>query len=145
MVDEKTGTIYVGVGQSTTPDLSGTVFLNPATTASGAFRNPPEIWPLVTGEHVRIIMRFDVRFAKRYDLDVVVKPSQLRANLYRLLDRVLRTGEPIEIDRAGKKLLLVPKEKRSRLNNLVRRDVIVGNPEDLVHLDWSKEWKGDLP
>jgi hypothetical protein len=100
---------------------------------------------LVTGEHVRIIMRFDVRFPKRYDLDVVVKPSQLRANLYRLLDRVLRTGEPIEIDRAGKKLLLVPKEKRSRLNNLVRRDVIVGNPEDLVHLDWSKEWKGDLP
>jgi len=76
---------------------------------------------------------------------MVVKPSQLRANLYRLLDRVLRTGEPIEIDRAGERLLLVPKEKKAKLNNLVGRDVIVGDPEDLVHLDWSKEWKGDLP
>ena len=70
---------------------------------------------------------------------MVVKPSRLRANLYRLLDHVLRTGEPIEIDRGGKKLLIVPKEKQAKLNNLLRRDVIVGDPEDLVHLDWSKE------
>ena len=76
---------------------------------------------------------------------MVVKPSQLRANLYRILDRVLKTGEPVEIDRAGKRLLLVPKEKRSKLENLVKRNVIVGDPEDLVHIDWSKEWKGDLP
>ena len=76
---------------------------------------------------------------------MVVKPSQLRANLYRLLDRVLRTGEPIEIERAGKKLMIIPKEKASRLNNLVPRDIIVGDPEDLVHLDWSKEWQGGLP
>jgi hypothetical protein len=76
---------------------------------------------------------------------MVVKPSRLRANLYQLLDRVLRTGEPIEIDRGGKKLLIVPKEKPSRLTSLKRREVIVGDPEDLVHVDWSKEWKGDLP
>ena len=76
---------------------------------------------------------------------MVVKPSQLRANLYRLLDRVLRTGEPIEIERAGKKLMIVAKEKESRLNNLAKREVIVGDPEDLVHLDWSKEWKDGLP
>jgi hypothetical protein len=76
---------------------------------------------------------------------MVVKPSQLRANLYRLLDRVLKTGEPIEIDRAGKSLLLVPKEKKSKLENLVKRDVVVGNPEDLVHMDWSQDWHGDLP
>lgn len=76
---------------------------------------------------------------------MVVKPSQLRANLYRLLDRVLKTGEPIEIDRAGKRLLLVPKEKKSKLENLVKRDVVVGDPEDLVHMDWSQDWRGDLP
>jgi hypothetical protein len=76
---------------------------------------------------------------------MVVKPSRLRANLYRLLDRVVQTGEPIEIDRGGKKLLIVPKEKPARLKSLVRREVIVGDPEDLVHLDWSKEWIGDLP
>jgi hypothetical protein len=76
---------------------------------------------------------------------MVVKPSQLRANLYRLLDRVLKTGEAIEIDRAGKRLLLVPKEKKSKLGNLVKRDVVVGDPEDLVHMDWSQDWHGDLP
>jgi hypothetical protein len=76
---------------------------------------------------------------------MVVKPSQLRADLYRLLDRVLKTGEPIEIDRGGKRLLLVPKEKKSKLDNLVKRNVIVGDPEDLVHMDWSKGWRGDLP
>jgi hypothetical protein len=95
--------------------------------------------------HVRAGMHFDVRVSKCYGTVMVVKPSRLRANLYRLLDRVLRTGEPIEIDRGGKKLLIVPKEKQTKLNNLVRRDVIVGDPEDLVHLDWSKEWRGDLP
>jgi hypothetical protein len=76
---------------------------------------------------------------------MVVKPSRLRANLYRLLGHVLRTGEPIEIDRKGKKLLIVAKEKPAKLNNLVRREVIVGDPNDLVHLDWSEEWRGDLP
>ena len=95
--------------------------------------------------YVRIRTHIDVQVVKRYDAGMVVKPSRLRANLYRLLDHVLRTGEPIEIDRGGKKLLIVPKEKQAKLNNLVRRDVIVGGPEDLVHLDWSKEWRGDLP
>ena len=96
-------------------------------------------------EHVRINIHIDVRVVGCYDAAMVVKPSRLRANLYRLLDHVLRTGEPIEIDRGGKKLLIVPKEKQAKLNNLLRRDVIVGDPEDLVHLDWSREWRGDLP
>ena len=90
-------------------------------------------------------LRIDVRVVECYDAAMVVKPSRLRANLYRLLDHVLRTGKPIEIDRGGKKLLIVPKEEQAKLDNLVRRDVIVGDPEDLVHLDWSKEWRGDLP
>jgi hypothetical protein len=55
------------------------------------------------------------------------------------LDHILRTGEPIKIDRGGKKLLIVPKEMQVRLSNLVRRDVIVGDLEGLVHLDWSEE------
>jgi hypothetical protein len=76
---------------------------------------------------------------------MVIKPSRLRANLYRLLDQVLRTGEPIEIDRGGERLLLLPKVRKSRLEGLERRKVIVGDPEKLVHLDWSKNWNDDLP
>jgi hypothetical protein len=32
-------------------------------------------------------------------------------------------------------------QKTSKLSRLVRHDVIKGDPEDIVHLDWYKEWK----
>lgn len=28
-----------------------------------------------------------------------------------------------------------------KLSQLQKRDCIVGDPEDLVHVDWNKEWK----
>lgn len=70
-----------------------------------------------------------------------VNASNLRKNIYRLLDRVLETGEPLEIERNGRFLKVVPElRKGSKLSRLVRHDCIEGDPEDLVHLDWSGEW-----
>jgi antitoxin (DNA-binding transcriptional repressor) of toxin-antitoxin stability system len=71
-----------------------------------------------------------------------VTASALRQDIYRILDRVLETGEVVEIERKGKLLRIVPPEPRRRLDRLPRRDYIVGDPEDLVHLDWSDEWSG---
>jgi antitoxin (DNA-binding transcriptional repressor) of toxin-antitoxin stability system len=70
-----------------------------------------------------------------------VTASGLRQNIYKLLDKVIETGVPIEIIRKGKKLKIIPPEKKSKLNNLHKRDVIKGNPNELVHIDWSDEWK----
>jgi antitoxin (DNA-binding transcriptional repressor) of toxin-antitoxin stability system len=71
-----------------------------------------------------------------------VTPTQLRQNLYRILDRVLRTGTPVEIDRDGEILKIVPAERPRRLDRLLAHPgTIVGDPEDLVEIDWSKEWK----
>lgn len=67
--------------------------------------------------------------------------SKLRENVYRILDQVLETGVPVEIERGGKLLRISAAEPRSKLENLKRRDCIVGDPEDLVHLDWSGEWR----
>lgn len=68
--------------------------------------------------------------------------SQLRADVYRILDRAIATGEVLEIERNGHILRLVPPGKRSWLDRLPRREgVVVGDPEDLVHIDWSAEWK----
>ena len=70
--------------------------------------------------------------------------SKLRENIYRLLDQVVETGVPIEIERRGRRLKIVPADEpaRAKLDQLEPRpDAIVGNPEDLVHLDWSAEWK----
>ena len=70
--------------------------------------------------------------------------TELRANLYKTLDRVLATGEPVEISRNGRVLRLVvePVERKgSLLDRLEPHDCIVGDPEDFVHIDWSHEWK----
>lgn len=73
---------------------------------------------------------------------MAVSASTLRANVYKLLDRVLETGLPIEIERKGKILRISPKSPPSKLGKLTRRRrYIRGNATDLVHLDWSSEWK----
>jgi prevent-host-death family protein len=72
----------------------------------------------------------------------VLSPTRLRANLYRLLDEVLETGIPIEISRDGRRLRIVPVEPASRLQALAPEpDYLPGDPEDIVHLDWSGEWR----
>jgi antitoxin (DNA-binding transcriptional repressor) of toxin-antitoxin stability system len=67
--------------------------------------------------------------------------SALRRDIYRILDRVLETGEPVIIERNGRRVRISADDRPSRLDSLVRRpDVVVGDSEDLVHLDWSSEW-----
>ena len=68
--------------------------------------------------------------------------SRLRANLYRLLDRVLKTGVPVEVEREGRRLKIVPVEDGSRLDHLKPRPgYLKEDPEWFVHLDWSAEWR----
>ena len=81
--------------------------------------------------YVRVIM-----------ISVILTASKLRQDIYRVLDHVLATGEPVEIERNGRRLRIVADEPPSRLGTLVRRpDAVVGDSEDFVHLDWSDEWK----
>lgn len=72
--------------------------------------------------------------------------TELRGNIYNLLDEVLNTGSPIEISKGGKKLKITPVGKSKKLQNLVSRpNVIKGNPDDLVDISWEKEVNLDLP
>ena len=69
--------------------------------------------------------------------------TALRADLYRLLDRVLETGVPIDIERNGRRVRIAPADAPSRLDRLKPMPgLIVGDPEEIVHLDWSGEWQG---
>jgi len=69
--------------------------------------------------------------------------SALRRDIYRILDRVLDTGEPVIIERNGRRVRISAEEVPSRLDALVRRpDVVVGDSDDFVELDWSDEWSG---
>lgn len=68
--------------------------------------------------------------------------TELRANLYRLIDEVIETGQPLVVERNGHKVVIERSPVESKLARLVRRDfVIKGDPEDLVHIDWSGEWR----
>jgi len=69
-----------------------------------------------------------------------VTASKLRENIYGILDEALKTGVPVEVVRKGKILKIVPETKPDKLSRLKKRKCIVGDPEDLVHLDWSNEW-----
>jgi prevent-host-death family protein len=67
--------------------------------------------------------------------------TKVRADLYKIVDSVLETGKPVEIERRGKKVRIIPVRPTSKLDNLVKRPgTIVGNPEGVVHADWSGEW-----
>ena len=72
---------------------------------------------------------------------MTVTASKLRQDIYQLLDRVIETGQPLEIERKGQKLRIVPAEPVSRLARLQKRKCIKGDPEKLVSIDWSSEWK----
>lgn len=72
---------------------------------------------------------------------MALKASSLRENIYRILDQVLETGVPVEIERRGKILKIVSAEPPSKLENLKARDYLRCDPEELVEMDWSGEWQ----
>ncbi|MCA9981441.1 MAG: type II toxin-antitoxin system Phd/YefM family antitoxin [Anaerolineales bacterium] len=75
-----------------------------------------------------------------------VTPTELRANIYNLLEEVLQTGVPLEIKKGAHLLRIVPVMEVDKLQNLIQRpDVIAGDPEALVHISWEKELNLDLP
>ncbi|MDZ7333268.1 MAG: type II toxin-antitoxin system Phd/YefM family antitoxin [candidate division KSB1 bacterium] len=75
-----------------------------------------------------------------------ISVTELRGNIYKILDEVLNTGIPIEINKGGKKLKIIPAEKVDKLQNLVSRPYVInGDPDDLVDISWEKEVNLDLP
>jgi len=73
-----------------------------------------------------------------------ITPTQLRKDLYRLLDRIIETGEPLQIDRKGVTLQIERKpalSKLERIRAMGRPDVWVGDPNDIFDLDFMEEWR----
>lgn len=73
---------------------------------------------------------------------MAVSASRLRSNIYKLLDKVLESGKPLEIERKGRKLKIVPVVPPDKIGSLSRREgYLQGDPEEIVHMDWSGEWR----
>ena len=73
---------------------------------------------------------------------MMITVSKLRSNIYNVLDKVIETGVAVEIHRKGKTLKIVPVEGPSKLSNLKKHDVLTVPFDDIVHMDWSDQWKG---
>jgi hypothetical protein len=69
-----------------------------------------------------------------------ITASKLRENIYGILDQALETGVPVEVIRKGKILKIVPEVKPDKLSRLKKRKCIIGDPDDIVHMDWLSEW-----
>ena len=68
--------------------------------------------------------------------------TKLRQNLYSILDSVLEKGQSVEIERNGHILRIVPEEHRSIWERLEPHQIVKGDPEDLVSMDWADSWSG---
>lgn len=72
---------------------------------------------------------------------MAISPTKLRANLYNIIDQVIATGHPVEIERDGHIVKIVAVPPKSKLDNLTKHPgTIKGDPEELVHMDWYHEW-----
>lgn len=77
---------------------------------------------------------------------MAISITELRANIYNIVDDIIKTGQPVDIERAGKKLRILSindgQNYTGKLNKLIARpEAISGSPEDFTHIDWSHEWK----
>ncbi len=82
---------------------------------------------------------------------MTISATKLRADIYRLIDNVIRSGIPVEVELRGKKVRIVPVEPRDKLANLVKRPgVIVGDAGRLDRIKafdevkWRKKWAARL-
>ena len=71
-----------------------------------------------------------------------MKATELRRNIFKVLDKIAATGVPVEIERNGKKLKIICVGTRDKFANAkFYKDCIVGDPDNLDRIDWLKEWK----
>lgn len=74
---------------------------------------------------------------------MTLSASKLRENIYKILDEILATGTPVEVERRGRRLRIVPVEPpvRSKLDRVAEHpDYLRCDPDDVVHCDWTTEW-----
>ncbi|MCP4421225.1 MAG: type II toxin-antitoxin system Phd/YefM family antitoxin [Chloroflexi bacterium] len=75
-----------------------------------------------------------------------VTPTELRGNIYNLMEEVLNTGIPLEVIKGGRKLRIISVEQVNKFRNLVPRpNIIQGDPETLIDINWEEEVNLDLP
>ena len=72
-----------------------------------------------------------------------VSLTQLRKNIYQMVDQVIETGKPLTINRQGSLLrLAVVSKAPTKLGNLKKRNTIVNEGDELEDIE-LKQWEPD--
>jgi hypothetical protein len=78
-------------------------------------------------------------------MPIRITATRLRTQLFRTLDQVLATGDPVEIQRPGGSVRIVSDTAARRLASLTPHPgTINGNADDLASLSWEQAWKPNL-
>ncbi|WP_316353730.1 hypothetical protein [Candidatus Trichorickettsia mobilis] len=73
---------------------------------------------------------------------MVTTVTNLRQKIFGEIDKVIETGQPIEIERNGHKLKIILESKKSKLSSLVKRNNVINcSTKELIYNNWAKEWK----
>ena len=72
-----------------------------------------------------------------------VTATQLREDIYNILDRVVATGETVEVERKGVTVRIAAATKPSKLARLKKRKESswVGDRNDIFKIDYLEEWR----
>jgi hypothetical protein len=72
--------------------------------------------------------------------------ADLKTKMDQVLDHLIAEGQPFEFEHKGTRFEIRKVTSGNKLDRLVARpEAIVGDPEELVHMDWSGETNLDLP
>ena len=66
--------------------------------------------------------------------------TDLRTHLFSWLDKIIYSGESLEIERKGVILKIQRIDETPRLSRLEKRPTLAVKPEELLDMDWSGEW-----
>ena len=71
---------------------------------------------------------------------MAITTTELRQNIFRILDSVIELGRPVSIQRKGHIVQLVPTQKKNKLDNLKAHPFSDEPLEAFDHIDWTHEW-----
>jgi len=75
-----------------------------------------------------------------------MKTTELRKNIFSVLDTVLDEGRPVKVERRNRTLWIIsdnPPSRTERLKNKKRDKCFIGNSDDILTIDWAVEWEAD--
>lgn len=86
----------------------------------------------------------ELRSRAVYSAAVAITASELRRNIYKLLDQVIETGVPLEIKRGDHILRISTTLGPTKLENLPLRNLFSCDPDSLVNRPLGQDAMGDM-